>query len=239
MRADRRGLRPLWEPGTATGYHALTFGYIIGEVVRRVTGHPIAHVLGEQVGAPLGIAGSLFFGVPADQLDRTARLEEGNWTALTANRPDDSPFFQAAPRAIQPSAELGNRPDYLTTDLPCAGTMSAPALARMYAALIGEVDGVRLISPERTARIATVITADTDRTLGAPIPKGLGYFLGLPEMGPHPSAFGCKGSGGSIAFADPAHGFTFALTHNRLTAPPADTAAQLTAQLRAALDIGP
>ena len=68
-------LPPLWEPGTATGYHALTFGYILGEVVRRVTGRSIAQVLCEEVAGPLGIADDLFFGVPTAQHDRVARLE--------------------------------------------------------------------------------------------------------------------------------------------------------------------
>jgi len=230
-------LEPLWEPGTATGYHALTFGYIIGEVVRRVTGSLISQVLREEVTGPLGIADEVFFGVPVTELGRVARLEDGNWSSVLASRPDDSLFFKAAPHSIQASAELGNRPDYLVIEFPCAGTMTAHGLARMYAALIGEVDGLRLISPDRTTQISTVITTETDRVLGAPIPKGLGYFLRFPEMGGYAGTFGCKGSGGSIAFADPAHGLAFALTHNRLTAPPADVATQVADQVRNTLGI--
>jgi CubicO group peptidase (beta-lactamase class C family) len=237
MCARIAALRPLWEPGTATGYHALTFGYILGEVVRRVAS-PIHQVLREEIAGPLGLGHDLYFGVPAGQLARVATLEDGNWPAILASRPDDSLFFQAAPHAIQAGAELGNRPDYLILDVPCAGTMTARGLARMYAALVGEVDGVRLISPARTATVGAVVTAGTDRVLGAPIPKGLGYFLGLPEMGPEIGAFGCKGSGGSIAFADPANHFSFALTHNRLTGPPADNAARIAGRIRAALGIG-
>ena len=237
MCARIAGSRPLWEPGTATGYHALTFGYILGEVVRRV-GRPIRQVLREEVAAPLGVEDDLHFGVPAEHLARVARMEDGNWPEALASRPRGSLFFQAAPDAVQARAELGNRPDYLVLDVPCAGTMTALGLARMYAALVGEVDGVRLISAERAAEVATVVTADTDRVLGAPIPKGLGYFLGLPEMGPEIGAFGCKGSGGAIAFADPRSRFSFALTHNRLTAPPADNAAWIARRVREALGIG-
>ena len=82
--------------------------------------------------------------------------------------------------------------------------MTAHAAARMYAALTSEVNGIgALISPQRTTRIATVATAEVDLVLGAPVPKGLGYFLGLPEMGGHTFAFGCKGTGGNTAFVDP------------------------------------
>lgn len=140
-------LRPQWEAGTATGYHALTFGYILGEVVRRVTGRPIVQALREEITEPLGIADELLFGVPSAELPRVARLEDGNWAAIVASRPAGSAFFEAAPPAIQPGPDLGNRTAYLTTDVPSAGTMTARALARMYAALIGEVDGVRLVSP--------------------------------------------------------------------------------------------
>ncbi|MEV0136745.1 serine hydrolase domain-containing protein [Dactylosporangium sp. NPDC050688] len=230
-------LPPLWESGTATGYHALTFGYILGEVVRRVTGRSAAQVLREDVAGPLGIADDVFFGVPAQQQHRVARLEDGNWVTAMARRPADSLFFVAAPPSIQPSAELGNRADYLAADVPCAGTMTAHAAARMYAALAGDVDGVRLISPQRTARIAATATAEVDRVLGAPVPKGLGYFLGLPETGGHATAFGCKGSGGSIAYVDPENDLAFAFTHNRMAAPPADLAAHVAHQVRRALGI--
>jgi CubicO group peptidase (beta-lactamase class C family) len=232
-------LSPLWQPGTATGYHAVTFGYILGEVVRRVTGRPISAALRERVTQPLGITDELFYGVPHPELDRVARLQDGNWPTILAARPDDSLFFTAAPHAIQAGAELGNQASYLTTDVPCAGTMSARALARMYAALIGHVDGIRLVSPERTAQIATVRTTEIDRVLGAPIPKGLGYFMGLPEMGQRPTAFGCKGSGGSIAFADPESSFSFAMTHSTLTGPPADVAERIADTVRYALGLRP
>ncbi|MFI6075676.1 serine hydrolase domain-containing protein [Actinoplanes sp. NPDC051343] len=225
----------LWEPGTATGYHALTFGYILGEVVRRATGRPIAEVLRKDIAEPLSIADELFFGVPPAHHDRIARLEDGNWSDALTARPADSLFFRAAPRAVQPCAALGNRPDYLSIDVPCAGTMTAHAAARMYAAMTRDIDGVRLISAERLAHVAHVATTDVDLVLGAPIPKCLGYFSGLPEFGSHPGAFGCKGSGGSIAFADPGSDLAIAFTHNRMAAPPQDLAAHIANHVRDAL----
>jgi CubicO group peptidase (beta-lactamase class C family) len=228
-------LRPRSEPGAVTAYHPVTFGYIAGEVVRRVTGRTIAEVLRDEVAGPLGVAGDLFFGVPAEQLSRVARLEEGNWARLMAARPAGSPFFEAIPPALLPSPALGNARDYLTVHNPASGTMTADALARMYAALIGDVGGVRLIGAERMATVSAPATREHDGVLGGPIVKCLGYFLGLPETGGAPGAFGFRGSGGSAAFADPARDFSFAFTHNRLTGPPVDNAVLVADEVRAAL----
>lgn len=235
------GQEPEWEPGTATGYHGWTFGWIVGEVIRRATGRPVSQVLHDEVAAPLGIADSLFFGVPDDAAARTATLVEGNWEAALALAPASWTFFRTVPnRSVWPVARLANRPDFLRADIPAGGTMSARAVSRMYAALIGEVDGVRLLPAGRTALISAPATEEKDLILRSPAAKGLGYFLGLPETGGRRSAFGMNGSGGSIAFADPEHGLSFALTRNRLVCGPADVAAGAVAEeIRSALGIEP
>ncbi|MEU8432356.1 serine hydrolase domain-containing protein [Streptomyces sp. NPDC029216] len=239
MCATVAGQEPLWEPGTATGYHGWTFGWLIGETVRRATGRTISQVLREEVAGPLGVADSLFLAVPEQELPRVATLVEGNWEASLTALPQDLPFFLAMPnRGVWSTAELANHPAYLRAELPCGGTFSATAVARMYAALIGEVDGVRLLAPEHTARIAAVVTGDVDRIFGRAVAKGLGYFLGLPETGGRRTAFGHNGSGGSIAFADPEHGLAVAVLHTRLTGGQENVAPQAVAdEIRAALGI--
>lgn len=216
--------RPWWEPGTKAGYHAQTFGYIIGEIVRRATGKPISQVLREEVAGPLGVADELFFGVPAPELGRLARLEEAAGNAEAAGEmPPDIPFFRvvhgytAAPMAAMPSAEFGNRPDVLTSDIPAGGTMTARAVARMYAALLGEVNGVRLVSPERLREITAVAFAGHDEVAGFPTRLALGYGIGFHGPLDRPTLFGMAGSGGSAAYADTASGIALALTRNRLT----------------------
>jgi CubicO group peptidase (beta-lactamase class C family) len=211
---------PWWTPGERVGYHAGTFGYILGEFIRRATGKRISEVLAEEVAGPLGVADELFFGVPGDELDRVARLENDPMgKELFASLPDEFPLFKAAPRAIVPDADYGNRVDVLTSDLPFQGTMSARAIARMYAALLDEVDGVRLVSPERLVEISTVATSghDDEMTTG-PSVWSLGYCVGWPGTAAaeeHPTMFGMVGIGGSSAHADRATGVSVAVTKNR------------------------
>jgi CubicO group peptidase (beta-lactamase class C family) len=211
---------PWWEPGTKTAYHAYTFGYIVGEIVRRATGKPIAQVLREEVAEPLGVADELFFGVPPSALGRLARQEddEGSASALAA-LPDDVPFFKLAPRAVTPTAEFGNRTDVLMADIPAGGKMSARAIARLYAALLDDVDGVRLISRERLREVSAVAFEGVDEIFGSPATWALGYSIGRPGADRHEAAtaFGWGGVGGSHAYADTASGIAFALTKNRLT----------------------
>jgi CubicO group peptidase (beta-lactamase class C family) len=211
---------PWWEPGAKTAYHAYPFGYIIGEIVRRATGKPISQVLREEVAWPLGVENEVYFGMPESEHGRLARLEDMEGSAeFLASMPDDSPFFELGPRAIIPTAEFGNRPDILIADIPAGGKMSARAMARMYAALLGEVDGVRLISPERLREISAPAFSGEDQIMGNPVTWALGYAIGRigTEAYETPSVFGMGGVGGSYACADTATGVAWALTKNRLT----------------------
>ena len=214
------GLEPWWEPGTRTAYHAYTFGYIVGEIVRRATGEPISRVLRDEVAGPLGIADELYFGMPEPELGRLARLEDEEGGAeFVAAMPDDAPILKWGPRETFPTAEFGNRPDVLMADIPAGGKMSARAIARMYAALLGEVDGVRLLPPERLREASAVAFSGVDEIMGNPVSWALGYAPGRlgADSQETPTVFGMGGAGGSHAYADTATGTTFALVKNRLT----------------------
>jgi CubicO group peptidase (beta-lactamase class C family) len=225
---------PLWEPGTASGYHGWTFGWILGETVRRITGLSPAEALRAYVTEPLGVADELFFGLPESELARTAPLVEGDWAAYLASLPPSVPFVRLVVpnRSVWTTAELANRRDYLLEDLPAGGTTTARAADRMYAALLGEVDGVRLLTPERM-RLASAVAVDgKDKTFLSRYTKGLGYFLGLPETAGELTSFGHHGSGGSIAFADRERGLSLALTRTRLVSPKVDTGRVLGHEVR-------
>lgn len=218
-------MRPYWRPGSAYLYHFITYGFLIGEVVRRATGKTIGRQLRELVAEPLGL--DLWIGLPEDQQDRVApHFRSGPAMA----KAEVLKTFQAmgldpADRLIQGLGEtiaatehlidIMAGPEGLAPEIPAGnGVGNARALARMYAACIGEVDGVRLLRPE-TVELARA--PRTDQLAGPPpLPAappgdaqrfGLGFELPrrlIPMLGE--GSFGHPGAGGRIAFADPDSG---------------------------------
>ncbi|MFC6883724.1 MULTISPECIES: serine hydrolase domain-containing protein [Actinomadura] len=210
-------LEPWWEPGKEIGYHAYTFGHILGEVVRRATGKPISRVLREEITEPLDLDGELYFGMPESEQHRLAVLEDAvppeQAAAAMADLPPDLPMFRAAPMELYPTAALGNRADVLAADIPAGGKMSARAMARVYAALLaGE-----LVPLERVREATADPVSGTDQVFSVPSTLGLGYSIGFPGVEELAGSFGFGGAGGSYACADPGTGLAFAFTKNRLT----------------------
>ena len=209
-----------WEPGTKIGYHAYTFGYITGEIIRRVTGKPISEVLREEISGPLGIEKELYFGMPRSEHARLAVQEDAPMPPgfQMPEMPPDLPMFKAAPMSLMPNAAFGNRPDTLAADIPAGGKASARAIARMYAAMLGTVGGVRIL-PESRLRAATAEPfSGIDEVFGMPTTWAGGYSVGVVGLEPKdpPTAFGVGGVGGSFAGFDTATGITFGIMKNRL-----------------------
>lgn len=211
---------PRWHPGTLTGYHSYTFGFLVGEIARRVTGQPVRRLLHDWIAAPLGIAGELYFAVPPAELPRLAHLED-------AEPPPPGADGVLAPWERQPQASMGNDPALLQADVPSVGTFTARGIATVYAAIL---DG-RLIPADQLAQLSAVAFEGTDQVFGNPARLALGYPLGRigAPAGEPPTTFGWPGGGGSYAYANPATGTAFALTKTRLT--PDFTTAQRLATL--------
>ena len=129
------------------------------------------------------------------------------------------PMFKSAPMSLFPSAAFGNRPDTLAADIPAGGKTSARAIARMYAALLGEVDGIRLLPPERLAEATAISSSGVDEVFGQPTTWGLGYGIGGPggDAQSSPTVLGLGGVGGSFACGDTATGVAWAVTKNRVS----------------------
>ncbi|MER6332719.1 serine hydrolase domain-containing protein [Streptomyces sp. NPDC001034] len=233
------GQRPRWEPGSAFGYHAWTYGVLLAEIFRRATGRTCDRLLREELAGPLGIGDELLFHVPGHLASRVATCDDGGWAARLERMPPGAPFFTCVPRGVLPVAELGNRDDFRRTALPANGIMTARGAARLYAVLAcgGESAGVRLLSAATLKEATRGWVSGVDRMMGTTCTMGGGFVIGDSGAKPvrPPGAFGHSGSGGSTAFADPAHRFSFALVKNRMTMPGLD--ARLAGVIRSALGI--
>jgi CubicO group peptidase (beta-lactamase class C family) len=222
------GMEPEWPPGSRTLYNGMTFGWILGELVRRVDGRTIRRFVHDEIGRPLGVS-DLHIGVDAADEPRVARLRDADSqaTSVPAERWNSS----ALRRAILPAA---------------GGLFNARSLARMYAALAA--GGAPLLSPARV-RAASARQTPPEQAVESGMVFGLGYRLGStiypPENPMHAltereTVFGHTGAGGSIGFADPERRFAVAVTKNLLRQPvegrPFPTAVLLR-DVRAALGI--
>lgn len=207
---------PWWPPGTRFGYHAQTFGFLIGETVRRATGRTLSWWLREAVTGPLGVEDEVHFGVPDALVDRVARHEAPSGPPPEGPVPG-TPADRAIPPGIRPSAEIANRRDVLTSDIPSGGTMSARGVALMYAALLGDVAGVALVSPERRTEMAAPAFEGQDDVMGVPSVWAYGFSPFRPGgVGSRPgSTFGMVGANGSAAYADIDSGLAVAVMRNR------------------------
>ncbi|MDY7104124.1 MAG: serine hydrolase domain-containing protein [Actinomycetota bacterium] len=210
---------PWWEPGTASGYHAVTQGYLLGEVVRRVDGRTIGQFFADEVAGPLGA--DFHIGLPASEDDRVAALvpPELSTAGLAAAGDIAQRTFASAPMTGEEPATTGWR----RAEIPAAGGIgNARAVARIHSALAcgGSVDGVRLMEPKTVDRIFETQIEGDDLVLGVPIRFGLGFGLPSAAMPISPSERACfwGGWGGSIAVIDVDQQMTVAYAMNRMAA---------------------
>ncbi|MHB9131248.1 MAG: serine hydrolase domain-containing protein [Armatimonadota bacterium] len=227
-------LTPATPPGVEMYYHAITYGWLVGEIVRRVDGRPFPQVLQEEVCRPLGIT-SLFMGIPDEVEPRVAILDEVFDPALTI--PDDT-TPQNVPGWLQPLSVMMNRPDARRACLPGAnGIMSARAIARHYAALLpGGVDGVELLPPERIWQATRLTKLENNPQAELPMNFGLGYLL-YDDLagGDSRPTFGHNGHGGAFGLADPKQRLAVGFAKSRIM--PYEVMGTVLAKLRQVLEI--
>lgn len=229
---ERLAAAPLvWPPDEQHGEHAITYGWLMGEITRRITGRTIGTFLRDEVADPLGL--DLWIGLPEENLARVADLI----APPGAPRPDvqarlDQVFsrdsvsgktFLVGRHGIDNLVTVANSATYRTAEVPASnGITDARSLARMYAALAGggRLDGVELVSQEAIDRHRAVQFAGYDVVLCQDKRYALGYMLTDPgsphRYGPNDRAFGHPGLGGSLAFADPENGVGFGYVMNQM-----------------------
>ena len=215
---------PWWEPGTGHGYHVNTFGFLAGEVIRRVTGATVGTLLREQIAGPLGA--DVHIGLPVSQ---DARVAQFSWPG--------PPPAEVEPAGLEPDqlmehnayfnpgglsgAGMINSRAWRAAEIPSANAHgTARGVARVYAALAagGSLDGVTVVGTTALAAATTEQVYGPDLVLHRPSRFGLGFQLTHPErpLGPGQAAFGHFGAGGSLGFCDPDSGLAFGYVMNQM-----------------------
>jgi CubicO group peptidase (beta-lactamase class C family) len=214
---------PMWEPGTQHGYHAVTYGFLVGEVLRRITGRTVGELMAAELSDPLGL--EAWIGLPAELEPRVEPLVGG----ITPEPSDDvdPAMREMLAQLMGPESTLGralscngglaevgvfNTPELRAAELPAAnGVTDARSLSRLYAALVGAVEADerfpaagRVLAPETVAAATVRQTTGNDAVLFFESTFGLGFMTSSP-FSPYggPAGFGHAGAGGSVGFADP------------------------------------
>ena len=229
---------PVWQPGTAHGYHAVTYGWLTGALIARIAGRSLGRVFADEIAGPLGL--DLHIGLPADQVHRVAKLVDmppPDPAALAAiTDPAVKEMVAAVVAAMMdptstlnralstngalpvPDSQIWNDPRIYQVEIPAGnGISNGRSLARMYAATVSTVDGLRLLTDATVDAARAEQAAGPDRTLVAPTRFGTGFMLPGPDM-PMLSAdsFGHVGLGGALGFGDARHRVGFGYVQNQL-----------------------
>lgn len=212
--------KPLWPPGTTPCYHTATQGFILGEIVRRVTGLTIGAFLRQEVAAPLGL--DYHIGLTPGEEARCASMIPSAGNVLSAAQAGKLSDLLTRGWAQLPLNEDFNSHRWRAGEVPSAsGHGTARSIARLYALLAagGELDGVRLVRRETLERAWQQQWQGKDLMSGLTFRIALGFYLNCPPdrpMGSSPRAFGHSGAGGAQSFGDPDNQLAFCYAPNRM-----------------------
>jgi CubicO group peptidase (beta-lactamase class C family) len=221
---------PLWPPGTAHGYHARTFGFLIDECTRRIAGKRIAEYWREHFAEPLGL--DIWIGLPRNEQHRIATI----YAAKAGGEQTPAEFYRelatpgtlvrktfTSPAGLHSVAAMNTAEHRALQIVSFGGIGSASSLAKFYAMLAsgGELEGRRYFKAETITEMTKTLASGIDRILQVPTAFSAGFMKDptespRPIFGPSRSAFGHPGAGGSHAFADPEHGIAFAYVMNQM-----------------------
>ncbi len=218
--------KPFWEPGTAHGYHALSYGYLVGEVVRRVSGRSLGAFFADEVAGPLGL--EFFIGLPAELEPRVSPIISA---PIGGDASDPNYTSTLVARALNLGGAVRgrnwmNERGWHAAEVPGGnGITNAVSLSRMYAGLIGPLEDsptAPLLTPTQVERARTPLTSGPDvvfASAGMPLEQEIG--LGFWRSGPAAlfggeGSFGHGGAGGSYGFADPEHGLAVGYVMNKM-----------------------
>jgi CubicO group peptidase (beta-lactamase class C family) len=231
---------PHWTPGTAHSYHAMTYGWLAGEVIRRITGQTPGQYFHHSLAQPLGL--HTWIGLPAARLETVAWTEPPPYDPILDDPAISRPLTMGG--AFGFPAEAGvvtfNDPRIQTAEIPAAGGVStARGLARLFAGCVSAIDGPRLLTRDAVDDALTVRSSGPQRSGLADTGQrwGTGFLLHSPPARPllGERSFGHDGAGGHLAFGDDEHEVGFAYVTNQMGPADDDRANRLTAAVRACL----
>lgn len=212
---------PWWTPGTAHGYHVNTFGFLVGEIVRRASGKSIGQFVREEIAKSLGA--DLYIGVPQSEHHRIAEYRWPGTSPIELGGASDPLTKMRWNAYFNPPGFSGahwvNHSDWRVAEVPSTnGHGNARSVTRVYSALAhgGEIDGVRILSESMLREATTEHSHGEDLVSQRPARFGIGFQLTQVErpLGPNPNAFGHFGAGGSLGFCDPDAGMAFGYVTN-------------------------
>ena len=221
---------PLWPPGTAHGYHARTFGFLLDELVRRIAGKTVSEYWRHSFGEPLHL--DIWIGLPESEEKRVAPI----YAAKAGGTPAPAEFYRdlttpgtlvrktfTSPRGLHAVSGMNSRENRARPIVSFGGIGNAASLAKFYSMLAngGELDGQRFFTQETIAQMTTILASGRDRVFQIPTAFSAGFMKDPPNstrpiFGPSPLAFGHPGAGGSHAFADPEDKISFAYVMNQM-----------------------
>jgi CubicO group peptidase (beta-lactamase class C family) len=222
--------KPLWPPGTGHGYHARTFGFLVDECVRRLTGNRVADYWREKFAEPIGL--DIWIGLPESEDDRTATI----YAAKAGGEQKPAEFYRelttpgtlvqktfTSPPGLNSVAAMNRRENRAASIVSFNGMGSAFSLAKFYGMLAngGEMEGRRYFNRETITQMSDPLVSGIDCILQIPTSFSAGFMKDPPGakpriFGPSLSAFGHPGAGGGNAFADPESGIGFAYVMNQM-----------------------
>ncbi len=221
---------PLWPPGTAHGYHARTFGFLLDELVRRIAGQTIGAYWRQQFAEPLSL--DIWIGLPASENGRVATI----YAAKAGKTPTPEQFYRdlatpgtlvrktfTSPGGLHAVSAMNSAENRARSIVSLGGIGSARSLAKFYAMLAngGALAGRQFFRPETITQMTTALAFGIDRVFQIPTAFSAGFMKDPPAaarriFGPSQLAFGHPGAGGSHAFADPENGISFAYVMNQM-----------------------
>ena len=220
---------PLWTPGSAHGYHARTFGFLLDELVRRIDGRALGVYWREIFAEPLGL--DIWIGLPEEENARVATIYAAKAAGATSDTFDraltSAGTLQrhafSTPRGLHAVSAMNEPENRAHSLVSSSGIGTASALARFYAMLAegGAIDGERFFSATTIAQMTSTLAAGLDLVFLIPTAFSAGFMKDPPKaerriFGPSPLAFGHPGAGGSLAFADPENRLAFAYVMNQM-----------------------